>query len=122
MTGAAKQAVSRGSERVVFGVACSVVYTKGAVFRKSVFVQKRGGFASIRLMCERIEREKTCTLWTENPTFGLFFAFGDSICESAAFLPLFHALCPFANLYYVVAETPKFAGDTAVLRGWCRWH
>ncbi len=122
LTVVTKRTISRGSERVVFGDDCCVVYTKRACVRKSVFVQKGGRFASVLLICDMRRREKTGVLYEGMPEFGLFFASMDSICEYRAFLPLFHAPCPFENLYDIVAETAKFTGDTAVLRSGCGWH
>ncbi len=88
---------------------------KEGVVRKSVFVQKGGRFANTFFACKGIGREKSGVILDVLTTFRLFFLHSDSICECATFLPLFHVLCPFKNLYYVVAETAKFTGDTTIL-------
>ncbi len=94
---ATNRTISRGSERVVFGCDCCIVYTKRVVVRKSVFVQKGGRFASIFFMYGVIGRKKNGTLFEQMNDSGPFFAYRDSICEYVVFLPLFHALCPFES-------------------------
>ena len=92
-----RQTLSWASERVVFGNFRCIVYTKNAAIRKSVFVQKEGGFENIFFMHEVRISEKCGVLFSPLTVFRVFFAYGVSICENAAFLPLSHTMCPFES-------------------------